>query len=583
MVQSDRLSVDEIGRLWGEETGQDAASVRDDLAAWLAESVKRTSPSRSPATGSDADQDDPSSDSVPTRLVDRPTLEAYCKERGQPMPEFWRGREELSPAGSGGDPEAAFEARSSWMRDNLKARLTEAPEVGDGPAESSPPPDRREPEGDTRSASARVQELIADLESAAERNAKLVAEAKASRTSPLMRPGEPTPVPVRTPMTMPEGVQAEAEDATGASADQESRPSLLPGREGRGLILFLAGLSVPLVALLFWGISELIRPAVNDGAAPEAERTQANAEPRPGGVGQQAAEPETAEPPAELSATQAEPGGIVLALTEDELLGAGPQTDPLPEAVELPAPVTAPPSDGLLVAEPEAPAVGQAPVAQSDPELARAQRDRRLAALVASARVVALERELAEARQRIADLVSEAVQAKQEPAAEPLDEASDGRQLAADAPPPGSLSTEAADQAPLDLVPVVPQEDLAQEQTAELAPDPAPPAPAEPATAPDVVPLENLLLEPSRHVGRDVVVTGSVLWLMRRYWLQLAGGQVTMLIDTTGVPEDDLEALNKAIVAAEFLVPVQARVTGTVEARDPDSHHLVASELVLVE
>ena len=67
MVQSDRLSIEEIGRLWGEETGQDAADLQEDLEAWLAEAVKRGRPSSPPAKGGKTHNDNGSSDMVSDR------------------------------------------------------------------------------------------------------------------------------------------------------------------------------------------------------------------------------------------------------------------------------------------------------------------------------------------------------------------------------------------------------------------------------------------------------------------------------------------------------------------------------------
>jgi len=94
---------------------------------------------------------------------------------------------------------------------------------------------------------------------------------------------------------------------------------------------------------------------------------------------------------------------------------------------------------------------------------------------------------------------------------------------------------------------------------------------------------DDLLLEPARHAGREVVVTGSIVWLLRRYWLQSDSGHMSMLIDVGGLRPDDRNKLEDAVVRIEYLAQVRARITGTIERQESETHHLAATELILVE
>ncbi len=99
----------------------------------------------------------------------------------------------------------------------------------------------------------------------------------------------------------------------------------------------------------------------------------------------------------------------------------------------------------------------------------------------------------------------------------------------------------------------------------------------------DMVSPDDLLLEPNHHVGHQVMVTGSVIWLLRRYWLQSDSGHLRMLIDVKGLQIDDRNKLKDAVVQIEFLAQARARITGTVERQGSENYHLAATQLVLFE
>jgi hypothetical protein len=158
-------------------------------------------------------------------------------------------------------------------------------------------------------------------------------------------------------------------------------------------------------------------------------------------------------------------------------------------------------------------------------------------------------------------------------------------------PPTGPGAT-----APSDQNPVADQKDPDQTQDAEeveAAPEieeiltgaeiSVDPATSVTAALRDAVSPDDLLLEPAHHVGREVVVTGSVVWLLRRYWLQSDSGHMSMLIDVGGLQSDDRNKLKDAVVQIKFLAQARARITGTIERQGSEDHHLAATELMLVE
>ena len=112
---------------------------------------------------------------------------------------------------------------------------------------------------------------------------------------------------------------------------------------------------------------------------------------------------------------------------------------------------------------------------------------------------------------------------------------------------------------------------------------PSDPGPARTVASFDVVPAEDLLLQPDHYADRQVVVTGSVVWLLRRYWLRSDNGQESIMIDVDGLQPNARSDLEDAVVNIETLARVRARITGTVEPRGSDGYRLAASEVVLLE
>jgi hypothetical protein len=191
MAIPDWLSIQEISRRWGEETGHDLSAFQKDLEEWFAEFVKEPPTSRQlmPGVTFDTIIANRLLGMLGARYLERRTFEAYCEERGHSKPHFWF---------------AGWEAERESTGPSLEQpqqELTERPVA----------------------ASAQVAELKVQLE-AAER-----------RDSVNYRDSHTNSQPLRQ---------------TTARQKRRSRAILV------------AGLAVPLVALLFWGAQTAIQLAV---------------------------------------------------------------------------------------------------------------------------------------------------------------------------------------------------------------------------------------------------------------------------------------------------------------------------------
>ncbi len=479
MAKPDWLSIEEISRLWGEETGLDAGLL-DEL-------------------GEPTDIANRLMGIVGAHLVERTTFEAYCEERGHPMPRFWLGGRvegsprdkpsqsepsEISPEATApqpseersyvreeSDPEAAYQARVAWMSEKLNTLWDESPDVsrqsvpdqqgleaGSGQTGTSAEPNQQELIERVDAASAKARELKAQLEVAEQRFADLTAEAEASRASSMARPYGPVPAspeaPFQEPKTSPGFLRRGSENYGDSSATHRMPRQTTARWKGRGRVILVAGLAIPLVALLFWDVETMIQPAGNEQIPPTTETADPMAGSGSADGGQPPVQPETAA----LS--------LELATGKLDLEGAVPQAD-----------------------------------AQA---LAAAQHQ--IAHLTAS--VKALET----ARQRIADL-NTAVGSEEEAAK--LREELSARQQEAAAPqqPTGPGAT-----APSDQNPVADQKGPDQVQNAEISSDSVT---SETDALRDTVSLERLLpfRRPTRFVSLERlllepgVVTGSVIWL----------------------------------------------------------------------
>jgi hypothetical protein len=705
MANSDWLSIEEISRLWGEETGLDAAAFKKDLEEWFAEFVKQSPTSQSLITGKSTDTTNRLMGMLGARYLERPTFEAYCEERGHPKPQFWFGGrlegtrrdepsqpepveappqatppppgEDRSHVGQASDPElAAFQTQIAGMSERLKTPSFDVPgfskpsaagqnDLASDREQWGPPTEQNQQELIERAEadSAVARQLKTQLEAAEQRIADL-SEAAASDASP--------PHASTTSLPPERQVSANYRDPsdTGRMLRQATR------QKGRGRAVLAAGLAVPavaVVALLYWGAVTTMQPTGNE----ESPTT-----------------PETAAPSSEPATGQLDLGGDAPPDGAQDLVAAQRQIARLTAALQASDTVAARLRDELAIARQAVEAARQTGSADADEKLAglgtqlesalgaaadadtRAARaraeathlrtalqqakendakrqDLTLPATVSSARLAALQRELDSARQQIAELgrandVADADTAGLRASLRQAEEQAEAvrQELTLEVTTSSArLATQqkelrAAQLRIADLSKVAEEEavklreelaDLQQEAAAtgsssvpgvesqapeqkqravEGAAEPDveemlsavknPPEPgsggfeqvatlasAEAAlqtdAVPDTVSPNDLLLEPERHLDQEVVVTGSVVWLLWRYRLQSDSGSDSMVIDVEGLRSANQEALEEAIDRVGVLGQVHARIRGTIVHQGEESYRLAASELVLVE
>ena len=223
MAKPDWLSIEEISRLWGEETGLDASAFQKDLEQWFAEFVKQTPASQALITGKTTDTTNLLMGMLGARYLERQTFEAYCEERGYPKPRFWFG-----------------------------GRVDESRR--DKPNQSEP------------------------------------AETEASRIASMARPSVPGPASPEAPWHGPKASPGPEQRGSESYGDPSGTNQLLrqmkARRKGRGRVILVAGLVVPLMALLFWGVETLILSAGKEPIAPLVETADPMADPGSAGGGQ---------------------------------------------------------------------------------------------------------------------------------------------------------------------------------------------------------------------------------------------------------------------------------------------------------
>jgi hypothetical protein len=466
MAIPDWLSIQEISRLWGEETGHDPSAFQKDLREWFAEFVKEPPTSRQLVPGVNFDT------IIANRLLgmlgahhlERRTFEAYCEERGHSKPRFWfadweAGREPTGP-----------------LLEQPQRELVERPAA----------------------ASAQAAELKAQPEAAERRGS----------------------VNYRNPQTNGPPLQ-----------------QVTTRQKRRGRAILVAGLTVPLVALLLWGAETFILLAA-------AQRDIAH-----------------------LSEV-VEASDSLIAKLRDELVMVR-------QAVEA--------SAGTR----EQLDVALASAVDAEKNAARAR--------AATARLRGensrLTNELTKTK-ALFYFLREVQQQSEDDVQKLREERAAGQEVAATQPPAGPVATTLSDENP-----VADQKDPDQTQDAEdfeaaleieeiltaakISSDPVTSETNTPRR--DKVSPDDLLLEPGHYVDREVVVTGSVVWLLRRYWFQSDSGHMRMVIDVEELQSDVRNKLKDAVVKIEFLAQVRARITGMIERQGSENYRLAATELVLVE
>ena len=95
--------------------------------------------------------------------------------------------------------------------------------------------------------------------------------------------------------------------------------------------------------------------------------------------------------------------------------------------------------------------------------------------------------------------------------------------------------------------------------------------------------LDELLVNPAKHVDQEVVVTGPVVWLLWQYRLQSDDATDSLVIDVEGLPAEQRARLTQALDGAGFLGEVHARIRGRIDRQGPSNYRLTASELALID
>jgi hypothetical protein len=708
MANSDWLSIHEVARLWGEESGRDAAALEADLEAWFAEFVERPAGRRSATPGSEPDA--PATNRLMgllgARHLERSVFEAYCRERGLAKPRFWFGEAQAAARGSRPPPPARPGAGREEP-DGVAAPGARQPPgpptapAAQGPAETAPP---------AADAAAQVENLKTQLAIARRRIAELKADLEFRPAAPTARAPQPSAV---APPPGPPPPSATDQKTTTAEAAMRRAP---PRRRRR--LLATAAAAVVAVAIWLWGADWTVRladlqpkpiPAEMDettettetpdtaktaeivaspAAGGDAPPAGMAAKPRPGGQASQQSLGQTAGQTAgQMAGQSAAQLATQLAAVIEELAAARGKIARLDDAIEASDEMVVRLKQELATARGAAQPARETPPADaaSDPEglTARLAESRRRAAELsdalqranaeaselrsAAARAeaeasqadearLAAEAAAAEARADLANAeaelaaLGEQVEAAFESVGEANRIAASARTLSlslraenarlsdevaaanaelaklraaleddpGDGARPESGSPESNAAPGPEIEETLAAAELAPDAGLSGAPEPAPPSatgapdpdpePAsggEPATAPDQVAAveatgepetrqargatgtsltpDALLLDLAGYVGREVVVTGPVVWLLWRYRLQSDRGPGSLVIDTAGLRAEEIARLEAAVEHAGFLGAVRARIRGRVERETEATYRLAASELALVE
>ena len=148
MTTPDWLSIQEISRLWGEETGHDTSSLQEDLEKWFAEFVKEPPTSRQlvPGVNFDTIIANRLLGMLGARYLERRTFKAYCEERGHSKPRFWfaDGEAERDSAGPSLKESSSGNTNPQTNRQTLQQGTT-----------------RRKPRGQTILVAGRAAQVVA--------------------------------------------------------------------------------------------------------------------------------------------------------------------------------------------------------------------------------------------------------------------------------------------------------------------------------------------------------------------------------------------------------------------------------------
>ena len=105
---------------------------------------------------------------------------------------------------------------------------------------------------------------------------------------------------------------------------------------------------------------------------------------------------------------------------------------------------------------------------------------------------------------------------------------------------------------------------------------------AAPSTTGDTVDLDDLVKNPSRFEGEEVVITGQLADLLGAYRLNSREGQNNIVVDVEKVRRADQIDLEKAFDEAGWTDTLKTQITGTIELGTV-TYSLIAKDIVLLE
>lgn len=402
-------------------------------------------------------------------------------------------------------------------------------------------------------ASAKARELKIELEAAQRRIADLMAEKKANGASSMVRP------------------------AVEARASVEARERKTARRNKGGKAVLMAGLAVSSAALLAWGSMTLIQFASSEPIPPVAATSDTSTDPGAADLEQPPASPAMSTSSLDPATGGIDPNGETPPAGAQDLAAARRQIAGLSAEVEASDQMIARLRDELHLARQAVEAIRGTGSGEAAADPASSGQEPSLAAAVTTARVVELQKELEAARRQIGDLSTAASKAEAE-AANLRNELAAREDLATAAQENDTEQPQEAET--IEAIPVIEEvltaaEIVPESSTSEAA--------AVRDTVRDTVSPEDLLLAPGRHFGRQVVVTGPVVWLLRRYWLQSDNANRSLLIDVDGLRSEVRSRLKESVEKIDYLAQARARITGTIERQGSKAYRLAAIELVLVE
>jgi chemotaxis protein histidine kinase CheA len=555
MSEQDWLSLAEIARRWGAETGESAEALERDLAAWFAAFVERPASAAALQDNRPGQSTDRLMGLLGGRQLSRETLALFCDERGRAKPRFWFAEDDEGDTDDTDDTSSSDGASDSASG--------EAPDNG-----SEGAPDGAPDGASDGRASARALRLA---------GGRLMGGKSARLAGGVTLGGVLGLVLLAGGYALwPAGGEPAASGP--AAASEPASAALVRALRGE---LSAARREIDRLDAAFAAsqaevqqLTSDLQIALQDIDYPKQVSPSTSGEPGPVG-----AAPPPQSPEVELVAARhriaelerdARQAQMELDLLASELNAVRARQGATPPSAGAPG---APPRRDLVLA-------AQAAVA----EAARSRQD--LAA--AQARRARAEAEARTARSEAARLAGELAETRAHFAA------ADAATAATAATTATTATTATAENAPprREPAPAAPAAQPeptaaagatgATEPTDRTAATGTTEAPASSAP-PQRIDVDSLVADPGRFDTRRVVVTGSLLRLLQHYRLQSESGVRTLVVEVDGLDRDQHRKLRDAIAGAGLVGSVRARISGTVARGGAQAYRLIASDVALVE